>query len=249
MKIQQIRNATMKINYSGKVILTDPYLADKFSLPSYTGKSPNPLTDLPVPAARVIEDVDTVLLSHIHSDHFDPKAREMLPKEIQIMCQPCDEAEIMEEGFKNVMPVDERVNWNGTTITRTPAQHGTGDVLEEMGKTTGYILQAQNEPTVYWAGDTIWCEAVANTIKVFKPDVILTHSCGAVWGDEVPIIMNAEQTIAVCQARKESIVVATHMETLDHATVNRAELSTFAENHGISSNRLRIPVDGEILHF
>lgn len=249
MQIHQIRNATMKITYAGKVILTDPYLADKFSLPSYTGKSPNPLTDLPFPAERVIEGVDTVLLTHIHSDHFDPKARELLPKEIQVMCQACDEIEIADEGFRNIVSVDKTIKWEGITFTRTPSQHGTGNVLKEMGETAGYVFQAQNEPTVYWAGDTIWCDAVAGVVEMFKPDVIITHSCGAVWGNNVPIIMNAEQTIAVCQFAIASIVVATHMDALDHATVTRAELRAFAENHGVSADRLRIPKDGEILNF
>ncbi len=56
-------------------------------------------------------------------------------------------------------------NWEGITIIRTPAQHGTGDVLKEMGNASGFVLRSENEPTVYSAGDTIWCEAVDDGIE------------------------------------------------------------------------------------
>jgi hypothetical protein len=61
--------------------------------------------------------------------------------------------------------------------------------------------------------------------------------------------MDAEQTIAVCRAAPKAIVVATHMEALDHGTVSRAELRALAEKKGIQSNQLFIPADGEVLNF
>ncbi len=75
MKIQQIRNATMRINYGGVTILTDPYLADKHTMISYTGKEKSLLVDLPVAKEKVIQDINCCLLSHLHSDHFDLAAR------------------------------------------------------------------------------------------------------------------------------------------------------------------------------
>jgi hypothetical protein len=124
------------------------------------------------------------LISHLHSDHFDPVAQNLLPKDVTILCQPEDKSEIESKGFRDVIPVTDMVSWKGITITRTPCQHGTGQVLQEMGNTSGFVFQAENEPTVYWAGDTIWCEAVASVISRTRPDVIITHSCGAMLGDQ-----------------------------------------------------------------
>lgn len=249
MQIQQIRNATLRINYSGKLFITDPYLSDKHALPSYTGKSPNPLVDLPCSKQEVIEGIEAVLVSHIHSDHFDPTAQKLLPKDLTLFCQPVDKHQIKEMGFDDVIPIEESFNWEGITIIRTPSQHGTGDVLKEMGNTSGFVLQSINEPTIYWTGDSIWCEAVSNVIATIQPDIIITHSCGAVWGDNVLIVMDAAHTIAVCRAAPKAIVIASHMEALDHATISRSDLRTIAEKEGINPNRLIIPDDGEILRF
>ncbi|MBE0691385.1 MAG: MBL fold metallo-hydrolase, partial [Anaerolineae bacterium] len=42
MIIQLVRNATLRLDYAGQRILIDPYFADKHTLPSFTGLSPNP---------------------------------------------------------------------------------------------------------------------------------------------------------------------------------------------------------------
>nr|MDJ0757268.1 MBL fold metallo-hydrolase [Ardenticatenaceae bacterium] len=80
MNLQLIRNATLRIKYAGQTILIDPYLANKHTLPSYAGKSKNPLVDLPLPAAEVVAGVDLVIVSHLHGDHFDQAAQDLLPK-------------------------------------------------------------------------------------------------------------------------------------------------------------------------
>ncbi len=249
MQIQQIRNATLRFTYAGKIFITDPYLAGKHTMPSNKGISPNPLVDLPCSANEVIEGIEMALISHIHSDHFDQSAQSLLPKNLPLFCQPGDEFEIKEAGFLNVTPVNESLDWEGITITRTPAQHGSGAVLKDMGVVSGFILQAINEPTVYWAGDTIWYDAVEKVLKQFQPEIIITHSCGAVWGDDVLILMDAKQTIEVCRAAPEAIVVAIHMEALDHGTISRSDLRAFAQIEGLTTSQLLIPQDGEILRF
>lgn len=249
MRFQLIRSATLRLDYAGQRILIDPYLAAKFSRPSFTGRSPNPMVDLPFSPQDVIANIDAVIVSHLHSDHFDPSAQELLPKDTPILCQPLDEAPITSMGFHQVTPIEDNLVWRGITITRTPCQHGSGDVLDDMGTASGFIFQAENEPTIYWVGDTIYYDAVADVIARVQTRVIITHSCGAVWGDHVLIVMDAAQTVSFCKSSPRSIVVATHMEALDHATVTRAELREYATLHGIKSAQLLIPEDGEILEL
>jgi hypothetical protein len=45
------------------------------------------------------------------------------------------------------------------------------------------------------------------------------------------------------------IIVATHMEALDHASVSRSDLRAAATAAGISNEQLLIPTDGEELVF
>jgi hypothetical protein len=185
----------------------------------------------------------------LHSDHFDPAAQELLPKDTPIFCQPGDEAWIAAKGFQRVTPITDQLAWQGMTITRTPGQHGSGSVLAEMGAVSGFIFQAEHEPTIYWAGDTIWYEGVADTIARTRPQFIVTHSCGAVWGEQVLIVMDAAQTVAVCQAAPWSKVIATHLDSLDHATISRETLRQYASARGIQPEQLLIPADGEEMVF
>jgi L-ascorbate metabolism protein UlaG (beta-lactamase superfamily) len=252
MQIQLIRSATLRIEYAGRRFVIDPYLAAKGTRPSMAGKSKNPLVDLPCSPMDVISGIELAIISHLHSDHFDPDAQKLLPKDTPILCQPGDETRINKElKFQDVTPVADTISWNGINITRTPCQHGSGDVLKEMGNASGFIFQAEHESTLYWAGDTIWNDTVEGIIAETQPKIIITHSCGAMWGKNkrVLIVMDAAQTVTACRAAPESIVIATHMDSLDHATVSRADLRQFAEANGIGPDKLLIPKDGEKLIF
>jgi L-ascorbate metabolism protein UlaG (beta-lactamase superfamily) len=247
MKIQLIRNATLRLHYAGRGILIDPYFAPKFSRPSYAGRSPNPLVDLPCSPDEVLAGVELIIVSHLHSDHFDPEAQRLIPKAWPIICQPGDEVTIRGRGFQQVTPLTDSLQWQGIRISRVPGQHGEGEVLAEMGPVSGFVFQTPNEPTIYWVGDTIWYEGVQATIEKFRPHIIITHSCGAIWNGSGPIVMDAAQTVAVCRAAPASTVVATHMDALDHAQVSRADLRIYAEAAGISDRQLLIPADGDAL--
>ena len=249
MQLRLIRNATFRLNYDGHVLITDPFLAPKHSLPAFDNISPNPTVDLPCPPREALEDVECVVLSHLHSDHFDLIAQELIPKNTTIFCQPGDETQIAESGFLDINPLESFTNWQGITITRTPGQHGTGSLAKQMGKVSGFVFQADDEPTVYWAGDTIWYGEIRAVIDRFQPDIIITHSSGARFGDSDPIVMDAKQTIAVCQKANEATVIAIHMESLDHGRVSRADLAALADASGVRPGQLLIPADGETINF
>ena len=250
MQLQLIRNATLKLTYGGHTILIDPDLAAKYSRPSFTERSLNPMVELPLSLAEIVDGVELLIVSHLHRDHFD--AVEAIPVALPVFCQPGDEARIAERGFTQVTPVDDTLDWGGIRLTRTPGQHGTGTVGRMMGAVAGFVFTAADEPTIYWAGDTILYEEIYAAIKRYQPDVIITHSCGARWPDEAGerqlIVMDAAQTVALAQAAPASIVIATHMEALDHATISRAELRAAAVVADILATRLLIPADGEVLY-
>jgi len=249
MRLQLIRNATLRLTYHGSTILIDPYFAPKHSLPPYADKSNNPMVDLPLTPDEIMQDIDLIIVSHLHTDHFDSVAKQVLPKDIPLLCQPGNEGAIREAGFQDVQPLDETIPWRGITITRTTGQHGEGETAQIMGSVSGFVFKADDEPTLYWAGDTIWYEPIAQAIETHQPQIIVTHSCGATWKGSAPIVMDAVQTLAVCRAAPDSQIVAVHMEALDHATVSRDDLRNYAAGQGITANRLLIPADGETLDF
>jgi L-ascorbate metabolism protein UlaG (beta-lactamase superfamily) len=249
MELRLIRNATMRLRYGGRLIVTDPYLARAHSLRSFAGISPNPTVELPCKPEEAIANAELVIISHLHPDHFDDDAQALLPLDTPILCQTGDDKEIEGKGFQKVTPLEDSLEWRGLDITRTSGRHGSGDLAEQMGMVSGFVLRAEGEPAVYWAGDTVWYEEVARVIEAHEPDIIITHSSGASFGNSDPIVMDAEQTLAVCKAAPRATVVAIHMESLDHGTVSRKELRALAESKGISGSRLQIPLDGETLTF
>lgn len=239
----------MRLTYGGHQILTDPFLSEAHELESFGGISRNPTVPLPISLAAVIAGTDLVIVSHLHSDHFDAAAQEALSANVPIFCQPGDAERILEVGIRTVRVVEDELDWKNIKIKRTIGVHGSGVWAERMGVVSGFLFRASGEPSIYWAGDTIWYQAVAEVIATHKPDVIITHSSGARFKDSDPIVMDAEQTLEVCRAAPDSIVVAIHMEALDHGTVTRLALHETAKAADIPDAQLRIPADGESLEF
>ena len=247
MKLQLIRNATMKLWVGGQCFLLDPYLGEVGSGPSYAGKYHSPLVPLPMTKEEILAGIDGVILSHLHSDHFDGAAQAVIPNTTPIYCQPEDTEALMSRGFRSVFPVEKTQQMTSASMTRLPGQHGSGDVLGDMGTTSGYLFKSEGEPSVYWLGDSILTDGIQSAILHHQPDVIITHSCGAVWNDGILIIMDDHQTIEVCRIAPKSKVIAVHMEAVDHGTVTRRQLRETAQKNGINSEQLLIPLDGETI--
>lgn len=247
--LQLVRNATLLIEYGGKKILVDPMLSPKGAIESWAGIQTNPTVDLTLPVNEIVKDVDLVLVTHVHADHFDGVASKILDKSIELINQPADKAFFEKEGFSNAAVLDANTLWNDISITRIEAQHGTGEVLKMMGKTSGFVLKAKNQPTVYIVGDAIWTDDIKKTIKKFDPDYIVVNSGGAlIQGYEnSPIIMDEAQTIALIGESGKAKVIAVHMDALDHCRTTRSSLKRKATEFNIGTDKLIIPQDGEII--
>jgi L-ascorbate metabolism protein UlaG (beta-lactamase superfamily) len=247
--VQLIRNATLVIDYAGKKILVDPMLCPKGAIDSWAGIQKNPTVELTMPVEDILKDIDLVIVTHTHEDHFDKSASSILNKSVELIMQPADKEFFKNEGFSNATVVEDQKVWNGITIHRVEGKHGSGKVLEMMGKTSGFILMAKNQPTIYIVGDTIWNEDIKKDIEKFKPDYIIVNSGGALikgFGD-TPIIMNEMQTMALIAASGKAKVIAVHMNALDHCFTTRAVLKKKAAELKIGKDKLIIPDDGEKL--
>lgn len=149
MKIQQIRNATLRITYAEQLFVTDPMLSPKHAIESFADVSRNPVVDLPCTPEEVLEDIEMIIVSHLHKDHFDQAAQDLIVKAMLLFCQPCDEEILNKKGFQSVKAIDRSVTWRKVIITRTSGKHGSGAICREMGNVSGFIFKADNEPTVY----------------------------------------------------------------------------------------------------
>ena len=249
MEIQLIRNATMKIKYAGKTILTDPMFSPKDAMDPFAGIARNPTVDMKFTVEDVLAGVDGLIVSHEHPDHFDPAASQALAKSMPAFCQPDVEGRLKTDGFENIFPIESTHAWDGISITRTGGKHGKGEILGMMGQVSGFVFQAAGEPTVYWVGDSIWCGEVEEAIRQFSPDVIITHSGAATIPGHEAIIMDGQQTLTTVKAAPDAVVVAIHLESLDHCLLKREELREMADAENIPAARLVIPDDGEIIRL
>lgn len=259
MKITQIRNATIQINIKGVKFLIDPYLAEKDRYPGFpntmNSNIRNPKVELPFSLERIIE-VDAVILTHIHPDHFDEVAYDLIPKNKKIFVQNINNKNFVKNlGFENIeILTKEGIFFNDIKIIKTPAQHGSKEKVEATYQSLeieydscGVILESSNEKKLYIAGDTIWCEEVKETLEIFNPEIIILNAGDAKLSDGTSIIMNKEDVKNVYLACPNSIIIASHMETVNHSTLSRKDLNNFAKEEKI--NNLLIPNDGESYSF
>jgi L-ascorbate metabolism protein UlaG (beta-lactamase superfamily) len=249
--IQLIRNATLVIEYNGKKILVDPMLSPKGAIESWAGIETNPTVELKMPVKGIVDNLDLVIVTHTHDDHFDKAASKTLDKSIALLHQPADVEFFKQEAFTNAEALQDHKVWNGIDIHRIDAEHGSGEVLKMMGKTSGFVLQAKNQPTVYIVGDAIWTEAIKANIKKFKPDYIIVNSGGALIKgfENSPIIMDEAQTMELIAESGKATVIAVHMDALDHCRTTRKSLSEKAAELNIGKDKLIIPQDGEVVNL
>ena len=249
VRLQLIRNATAIIRYGGKTLLLDPFLSPAGALPAFNNTPnprPNPLVELPMPAAQVVAGIDATLLTHPHVDHWDPVARELLPKDGAIFVQPSDRERVTTAGFTAVRAVESTLTWEGLTISRTGGQHGRGATGQRMGTVSGYVLARAGLPTLYIAGDTIWCPEVADAIRSHAPDVIVVNAGAAQFLEGGLIIMGLDDVVEVCRAAPRATVIAVHLEAVNHCLLTREGLRDGLRRADVRTT-VRIPRDGEDL--
>jgi L-ascorbate metabolism protein UlaG (beta-lactamase superfamily) len=260
VQVQQIRNATVKINYAGKTFLVDPYLAKKGTHPGFPGtfnsQLRNPLVELPIPVKDVMQGVDAVIVSHTHLDHWDGGDHPFIPKAMPLFVQNETDAKLIRvQGFTNVRILDQNTGFEGVQLTKIGGQHGTNEMYakkplaEALGEAMGIVFQAPGSKTVYIAGDTVWRTDVDQALAKFKPDVIILNVGDArMKGYTGSIIMGKDDVLHAYQVMPNATIIATHMDAINHMTLSRKELKEHVKQHGIQ-DRVRIPADGEILKF
>jgi L-ascorbate metabolism protein UlaG (beta-lactamase superfamily) len=253
MEIQQIRNATLVVQYAGKKFLIDPFLADKGTYPPFPNSlrqdQKNPLVSLPTSIDNIISNVNAVIVTHLHLDHFDDTAKYVLPKDIKVFVQNEDDAkEVRSAGFKNVEVLHADTVFEGIQLTKTKGEHGRGAILKFAGLVSGVVFKHSEEKTLYVAGDTVWYEEVQKVITTHKPEIIVVNGGDNQFLKGGLLVMGKEDIYEVYQASPNAKIISSHMEAVNHWTLSREDLIHFINEKGISSNVL-VPNDGDSYSF
>jgi L-ascorbate metabolism protein UlaG (beta-lactamase superfamily) len=237
VRLTLVRNATLIVELDGKRLLVDPMLDDTGARPpieNTRNQVRNPTVPLPFPAEEVVRGVDGVLVTHLHRDHLDARAEELLPRDVPVFCQPEDEEALRELGL-DARPVADDLDWDGVQIARTPARHGTGRIAELLAPVSGFVLDG-----LYLTGDTVWYEGIGEAIERHRPRIAVANAAGAEFLEGGLIVMGLDDLRKL--AARVPTVVAVHLEALNHCFLTRDEIRRELPD-------VLVPEDGETLEL
>jgi L-ascorbate metabolism protein UlaG (beta-lactamase superfamily) len=216
VRLTLVRHSTLVLSNDRRRILIDPMLDDpgaREPVEDTENDRRNPLVALPFPAEQIVEGVDGVVVTHLHEDHFDEKAAELIPSSIPLLTQPESLHELRARGFSQA--TDDVSGWLGFEVARTGGRHGPDELAEELGPVSGFVIDG-----VYIAGDTIWCDEVTEAIEHHRPHTVVVNGSGARFTGGPPIVMDVEDVRTLRRATDARVVVV-HLEAINHCVERR----------------------------
>ncbi len=159
--------ATTLLSYGGFTVLTDPNFLHRGER-AYLGKGlwSRRLTE-PALQPDQLPSLDAVVLSHLHGDHFDRRARRGLSRSLPIVTTRPSARRLRQWGFAHARALD---TWQSTElgkgdarlrITAVPGRHAPGPAQALLPQVMGSVLEFLPGPdgppplSVYVTGDTL----------------------------------------------------------------------------------------------
>ena len=143
--VTYLGHSTILVEMDGKRLITDPLLR------KYIG----PLRrQYPLPDVAGL-NVDAVLISHLHGDHFDLPSLRKLSRDTLIVVPKGVGSFLRVRGFQNVVEIEqgETFSVGEINISATMAIHGGKQLpWTPLVEPLGFLIDGQKE--IYFAGDT-----------------------------------------------------------------------------------------------
>jgi L-ascorbate metabolism protein UlaG (beta-lactamase superfamily) len=201
-RLTYIGHATTLLRLDGAAILTDPLLRNRLGpLRRQTPMSPN----LP-------GQLDAVVISHLHRDHFDLPSLRQLPARTPLVVPRGATRWIAMVGAAQVTEIGlgETISVGDVVVTAVPAMHEGrhwrwGPEIEPLG----YLIEAGGR-SVYFAGDT---DLFPQMSDLGPLDLALLPVWG--WGPSVgPGHLDPESAAQALQLLRPRLAVPIHWGTL-----------------------------------
>lgn len=200
-------HSTVRLELGGQVVLTDPVLTARVGGLSRV---------VPPPPRETYEDVDLVLISHLHGDHLHLPSLKLLGRDTRVVVPRGAGAWLAKKGFRGVEEIapGETLDEGGLTVTATKAVHsghrwGPRLTHGPQSPALGHLLKT-TETTVYNAGDTDLFDEMAG----FGPvDVALLPVWG--WGPNLgPGHLDPARAAKAAEVLRARAAVPVHWGTL-----------------------------------
>ena len=254
MKLHHLRNATLVIETETDVILVDPMLGKRKTIPPFTifryKPHRNPIVALPKNSRDILSRVTICLITHLHPDHIDKAGEVFLRrKSIPVICSTKIENALSARGLNILQTLNywEPQEFLGGKIIGIPAIHGYGFIAKLMGNVMGFHIELPNQKSIYISSDTVFTEHVQKVLVEFKPEIALV-ACGTARLDiGQPLLMRMNDILKFV-ALAPQYVLANHLEALNHCPTKRSELRLALEQNNLL-DKVSIPEDGEIVSY
>lgn len=254
--LQFIGTATTILRLGRFTLLTDPNFLHRGQR-AYLGYGlfSKRLTE-PAMGVQELPDLDAVVLSHLHADHFDGIARRQLSRDLPVMTTPAAAAKLRRWGFsgaRGMRPWEVRRFERGAetlTITACPGQHGPRGVHRLLPPVMGSVIELRHGRAVrlrvYVTGDTL-CRPYLREVsaRVGAVDAMVLH-LGGTRAMGVLVTMDGTQGADLVEMIAPRLAIPIHH---DDYTVFRSPLSDFTsemERRGLAA-RLRTVGAGEVV--
>ncbi len=231
-----IGTATVLIRYRGFTILTDPnFLHRGDTVHLGYGLRSQRRTE-PAIGFEELPDVDLVLLSHMHEDHFDRLVEKRLDRRMPIVSTPHSTLVLKRKGFLSTHALstwdrfEVRKGASRMTITAMPAKHGPSVVSSLLPPVMGSMLELDRGDgttfRLYVSGDTMIHEQLREVPKRYPDiDLALLHLGGTrVLG--ILVTMDAKEGLEALRLIDPKEAIPIHY---DDYTVFKSPLSDFQE--------------------
>ncbi len=210
-RITYVGHATVLIEAGGARILTDPILRHRIV---HLRRRRSPILGI------WQENIDAVLISHLHYDHLDLPSLRRLGLQIRLIVPVGAGSLLRQHGFTNIeeLRAGERTSVGGVPVTATMALHsGARGPLGPTAECLGYIVGSGTQRT-YFAGDTDLfpeMERMAGTV-----DVGLIPVWG--WGPTLGTgHMDPYRAAEACKLIAPQVAIPIHWGTLYPLAVHR----------------------------
>lgn len=227
-RVTFVGHSTVLIELAGVRLLTDPVLRRRVL---------HIVRQVPDPATEVYRDVDAVLLSHLHADHFDPRSVRRAGAEVAVVAPEGARATLARRGFRRVteLRAGQALELGEVAIEAVRAVHdGRRIPLGRSIDAVGYVIEAAGKK-LYFAGDTAPFDGLGQIADGL--DVAMLPISG--WGPRLDTDhhLGPETAAEAAAALRPRIVVPIHWGTLlriglrrRHEELFERPLREFAEN-------------------
>ena len=249
-------NATMLLRIGGFTLLTDPSFVRRGKR-VYLGYGlwTKRLTD-PALEPTQLPDLDAIVLSHLHGDHWDDIATRHLDKATPLVTTQ-EAAEVLAaKGFgatSDLRPWQTHVLERGgetLRITAVPGVHGPGVMGKLLPPVMGSVVELVRDGDVRWrgyiSGDTLRRPWLAEVLERCGPlDVLIPH-LGGTRALGLTVTMDARQGADLVEMLKPPVTVPVHYDDYDRFTSTLGDFVTEVQRRQLPG-QLRTAVRGETI--